>query len=84
MIIQHKSDMIRSLLLVKFGGIWIDASVMCVQPLSKWMDYSKPFVTFVRNDQFMDKNANGKPVIGKKLCPELLTRKVELWIFSFV
>ena len=55
MIIQHKSDMIRSLLLVKFGGIWIDASVMCVQPLSKWMDYSKPFVTFVRNDQFMDK-----------------------------
>ena len=87
MIIQHKSDMIRSLLLVKFGGIWIDASVMCVQPLSKWMDYSKPFVTFVRNDQFMDKNANGKPVIGKKNMPlknrtELLNRKVELWIYQ--
>ena len=67
MIIQHKSDMIRSLLLLKFGGIWIDSSVMCVQPLSEWLDYSKPFVTFVRNDQFMDQNTNGKPVIGKNM-----------------
>ena len=67
MIIQHKSDMIRSLLLLKFGGIWIDASVMCVQPLSEWLDYGKPFVTFVRNDHFMDQNLNGKPAIGKNI-----------------
>ena len=48
MVIQHKSDMIRAFLLLKFGGIWVDASVLCLKPLSQWLDYDKPFVTFVR------------------------------------
>ena len=64
--VQHKSDMIRSLLLMKFGGIWVDASVLCVKPLSEWFDYSKPFVTFVRHDNGTREAKfllNGKPII---------------------
>lgn len=64
--IQHKSDMIRSLLLMKFGGIWVDASVLCVKPLSEWFDYTKPFVTFVRHDNGTREAKfllNGKPII---------------------
>ena len=67
--IQHKSDMIRAFLLLKFGGIWVDASVLCVQRLSQWLDYNKPFVTFVRHDNGTRDSeflyGNGKPIIGK-------------------
>lgn len=32
-----KSDIIRLLLLAKYGGIWVDASLACVIPLDEWI-----------------------------------------------
>ena len=67
MSIQAKSDVIWAFLLWKFGGIWVDASVLCLKPLSDWMNYTKPFVTFIRHDggTICKKCKNGK-LIGNK------------------
>lgn len=35
--IQIRSDIIRLLLLKKFGGIWIDSTCLCNKPLDKWI-----------------------------------------------
>lgn len=35
-IIQHKSDLLRLLLLSKYGGVWVDSSVYPMQPLSSF------------------------------------------------
>ena len=68
MSIQAKSDVIRAFLLWKFGGIWVDATVLCLKPLNDWMNYTQPFVTFIRHDGGTNckKCKNGK-LIGKHL-----------------
>ena len=33
-----KSDIIRLALLNKHGGVWADATLLCMQPLDKWVD----------------------------------------------
>ena len=44
---QRKSDMIRIFLLEKYGGIWIDASILLFQSLEKWMPFdSYDFIGF--------------------------------------
>jgi hypothetical protein len=35
---QAKSDIIRLSILSKYGGIWADASLLCMQPLDNWID----------------------------------------------
>jgi hypothetical protein len=37
MTIQAKSDMIRLMILSKYGGVWVDASLLCLQPLDNWI-----------------------------------------------
>jgi hypothetical protein len=34
---SHKSDIIRLLLLKKYGGLWVDATVLCRKPLHNWL-----------------------------------------------
>jgi hypothetical protein len=34
--IQHRSDIIRTILLQKYGGIWVDMTIYCKLPLDKW------------------------------------------------
>ena len=67
--IEAKSDVIRAFLLMKFGGVWVDASVLCLKPLSDWMNYSRPFLTFRRNIIKNDRNLDihGNKIIG--MCP---------------
>ena len=36
--IAHKSDLIRLLLLKKYGGVWVDASLFCITPLDIWLE----------------------------------------------
>jgi hypothetical protein len=33
----NKADVIRMMLLAKFGGIWADATTFCLKPLSEWL-----------------------------------------------
>ncbi len=35
--IQIKADIIRTLLLQKYGGVWVDATLFCVEPLDNWL-----------------------------------------------
>ena len=48
--IQAKSDVLRVLLLWKFGGFWVDASTACNRPLGDWVDDHRDFILFHRND----------------------------------
>lgn len=66
----HKSDLIRFYLLDKYGGVWIDASVFCNQPLDWLPDgffcykadrFSKDGVTCLEN--FFIKSPKGYPFL---------------------
>jgi hypothetical protein len=35
---QHKADIIRLSLLKNHGGVWADATILCMQPLSIWVE----------------------------------------------
>lgn len=35
---QAKSDIIRLSLLKKYGGVWADATLLCMEPLDSWID----------------------------------------------
>ena len=37
MTIEVKSDMIRLMILSKYGGVWVEASMLCLQPLDNWI-----------------------------------------------
>lgn len=36
--LPHQSDLLRTQLLVKYGGIWLDPTVFCLEPLEGWLD----------------------------------------------
>lgn len=46
--IQLKADILRTLLLHKYGGVWTDATLMLNKPLSDWLDnlLDRDFFTF--------------------------------------
>lgn len=35
--IQKRANLLRKLLLATYGGVWADATVLCVKPLSTWL-----------------------------------------------
>lgn len=35
--LPHRSDLIRTQLLIKYGGVWLDPTVFCIQPLDQWL-----------------------------------------------
>jgi hypothetical protein len=38
--VQHRSDLIRTQLLIKYGGVWADPTCFCMRPLQEWIpDY---------------------------------------------
>eukprot|EP01024_Parvocaulis_polyphysoides_P019874 TRINITY_DN19102_c0_g2_i1.p1 TRINITY_DN19102_c0_g2~~TRINITY_DN19102_c0_g2_i1.p1 ORF type:complete len:369 (-),score=38.80 TRINITY_DN19102_c0_g2_i1:983-2029(-) len=37
---KKKRDMVRLALLCRYGGVWIDASVILVKPISQWVKFS--------------------------------------------
>ena len=51
--IQTRSDIIRTLLLQKYGGIWTDSTVICIKPLDIWL--FKNFDSNNENDFFLFK-----------------------------
>ena len=36
--VQKISNLLRLYLLTRFGGVWVDATVFCTQPLDAWLD----------------------------------------------
>ena len=51
MSIQAKSDVIRVLLLHKYGGVWADATLCMTGGLDSWLNLNTDFITFIRHDQ---------------------------------
>lgn len=37
MLVQHRSDLLRTQLLIKYGGIWMDPTVYCMRSFEKWL-----------------------------------------------
>jgi hypothetical protein len=35
--IQHRSDLLRTQFLIKYGGVWLDPTVFCLQTLDSWL-----------------------------------------------
>ncbi len=42
MSLPHRSDLLRTLLLIRYGGVWLDPTVFCIRPLGDWLpEYMK-------------------------------------------
>jgi hypothetical protein len=37
MSLAHRSDLLRTQLLIKYGGVWMDPTVFCMRPLKDWL-----------------------------------------------
>ena len=66
--LAHQADIIRIILLKKFGGVWVDATSYCVMPLSSWLPkhmksdffaFSKPGRDREISNWFMGSEKNG-------------------------
>jgi hypothetical protein len=51
-----KSDILRLYLLIKYGGIWVDATTFCIKPLSKWLKNE------IKHSQFFIFRNNNSPI----------------------
>ena len=51
--IQARADIIRTLLLQKYGGVWVDSTTICMEPLDDWL--FKQFDINDENDFFVFK-----------------------------
>jgi hypothetical protein len=50
--VQAQSDVYRTLIIYRYGGIWVDASLFCNMPLDDWLDLNQTdLISFVRNDK---------------------------------
>ena len=56
MSIQAKSDIIRVLLLHKYGGVWADATLCMIEGLEHWLHMDLDFTTFIRHDKKGDRS----------------------------
>ena len=48
---QAKSDVIRVLLLHKYGGVWADATLCMTEGLEPWLHMDADFTTFIRKEK---------------------------------
>lgn len=72
--IAHKSDLIRTYLLARFGGVWVDSTTFCWVPLSSWLPVAMKdcgFFVFKQNPDRKDRqiknwfiaSSKGNPII---------------------
>lgn len=56
---NHVANIVRLMLLERYGGVWTDATTLCLRPLNAWIDYATPtgFFAFAR-PQPLRANAN--------------------------
>lgn len=59
--IQHRSDAIRLAVIVKYGGVWLDASTLLLQPLSSLVGDDPNIRSF-----YVNLGLVGQPVINPK------------------
>eukprot|EP00439_Symbiodinium_sp_Y106_P006149 s3875_g1.t1 len=74
--IQHKSDAIRLALLVKYGGVWLDASTLLLQPLSNVVNMVDPSQRiFYANENLINREVFAENRYGSEF-------HIENWFFA--
>ena len=75
----HRADFLRMWLMVKYGGIWADATTLCMKSLSHWVDDAiKPIDFFVfKNHPIANWFIASKP--GSEVSRIWLDRSIEYW-----
>lgn len=80
--LQHQSDILRTQLLIRYGGIWLDPTVFCLQPLNEWLP------KYLENDLFLfhrpgkDRIISNWFIAGKKdnyLLKQLYQHLIDYW-----
>lgn len=77
--IQHQSDAIRLALLVRYGGVWLDASTLLLKPFGSFLGSNPNVRTFYVNDGLV-----GQPVINPKFHERRYSSAfhVENWFYA--
>ena len=68
----HKADFLRTYLVYKYGGVWVDATTVCLKPLSNWLDSvvnEYDFFLFRQHKGLQDRLVKNWFLAGKKLHP---------------
>ena len=87
--LPHISDLIRTKLLIDYGGVWIDPTVFPVVPLEEWLDFNSEAGVFLFSrpgkdrliaNWFIASRKNSRLLqsfskMGQKLCTRLEKRK---------
>ena len=76
MSLAHRSDLLRTQLLIKHGGVWMDPTVYCMKPLDEWLqDYMQTGVFFFYRIELAVHSLN-EPYMSPCLVDEFLGRSV--------
>lgn len=61
----RRSDLVRCHAVAHHGGIWMDASIICMKPFDEWLDRSKEFVGYHigQPEYHIGQQASSHPVI---------------------
>lgn len=81
--VAHKSDFIRTYMLARFGGVWVDSTTFCWEPLSNWIDNCTTncgFFVFKQSEDRLDRQIKNWFIVSSKGNPiivEMLKKLVE-------
>lgn len=76
--VQHRSDAIRLALLVEYGGVWMDATLLLLRPLSMVIQDIDPSNRFF----YVNRGLLGIPIINTKYDRYTADFHVENWFFA--
>ncbi len=77
-----RSDLFRLQLLTKFGGVWADATTLCMKPLDNWIDEYAESGFFAFSKPGEDRILSSWFIAGSKDCP-IITKWSERFIAHF-
>lgn len=78
LMIQHKSDSIRLALIVKYGGVWIDATILLLKPLDSVIKESEP----EKRHFYVNRGTKNKPTIKTRYARYNTEFHVENWFIA--
>lgn len=84
--IAHKSDFIRTYLLARFGGIWVDSTTFCCQPLALWLNdeiQDNGFFVFKQKADRKDRQIKNWFIVASKGNPIMVDMLKQLVDYNF-